>query len=94
MYANFYKDFPFMSERKDRVLLAGTFLKKDLFKQTMAMIKEQKLKNIVIVGGSHSGFSSAWLMLNGPATHKKNNSINSTKFNNFPEAPFKQVNNC
>jgi len=40
MYANFYKDFPFMSERKDRVLLAGTFLKKDLFKQTMAMIKE------------------------------------------------------
>ena len=30
-------------------------------------IKEMKMKKIVIIGGSHSGFSAAWMLLNGPA---------------------------
>ena len=38
----------------------------------MRRIKENKIKNIVIVGGSHSGFSAAWMMLNGPATYCRN----------------------
>ena len=75
---NFYKDFPFMKDHKDKVLLAGHFLKQDTYKQTMQRIKENKYRNIVIIGGSHSGFSAAWMLLNGPATYKKNNSINST----------------
>jgi hypothetical protein len=33
------------------------------------------LKKIVIIGGSASGFSSAWLLLNGPGLHE-----NSIKF--------------
>ena len=41
---------------------------------------------IVIIGASHSGFSSAWLLLNGPATFKKNNFINLDKWDTFPEA--------
>ena len=52
----------------------------------MERIKEKKLKNIVIIGGSHSGFSAAWMLLNGPATYKKNNSINSSNYTYFPEA--------
>jgi len=43
----------------------------------MEKIKENQFKNIVIVGGSHSGFSCAWMMLHGPATYKKNTSIKS-----------------
>lgn len=39
----------------------------------MQRIKEQNLKKIVIIGGSHSGFSSAWMLLNGPAAYYKNN---------------------
>ena len=39
----------------------------------MAKIKEQNLKKIVIIGGSHSGFSCAWMLLNGPATYYNNN---------------------
>lgn len=29
--------------------------------------KERKKLNIVIIGGSHSGFSCAWILLNGPS---------------------------
>jgi len=32
--------------------------------------KESKTKKIVIIGGSHSGFSSTWILLNRPSTYK------------------------
>ena len=59
----------------------------------MKHIHDQKLKNIVIIGGSASGFSSAWLILNGPATYKKNNSIRATS-NQIPSAELKKIPNC
>ena len=43
----------------------------------MGIVFNQSYKNIVIIGGSHSGFSAAWLMLNGPATYNRNNSLGS-----------------
>lgn len=49
-------------------MLADHVLRRDYFKSILARIKEQKLKKIVIVGGSHSGFSCAWMLLKGPAT--------------------------
>jgi 6-phosphofructokinase len=58
-----------MQDRKDQVLLGDDFLKRDVYKATMEKINTNKLKKIVIIGGSHSGFSAAWLMLNGPATY-------------------------
>jgi len=33
----------------------------------MLRIRDQKLKKIVIIGGSASGFSCAWLLIKGPA---------------------------
>ena len=66
-----------MKEKKEKVLLADDFLKRDNYKKIMEEINTNQYKNIVIIGGSHSGFSSAWLMLHGPATFNKNNSINS-----------------
>lgn len=71
----FFKWFPTLP--KEKVILADHFLRKDLFKTTMTKIKENKLKNIVIIGGSHSGFSCAWMMLNGPATYNHNTSVKS-----------------
>jgi len=96
LYNNFYVDFPFLKERKDKVLMAGSFLKRDMFKATMERIKQEDIKNIVIVGGSHSGFSSAWMMLHGPATFCKNNSLgpSASKFKSFPDAPLKQMKDC
>jgi hypothetical protein len=64
------KQFPSIS--KERYIIADQFLRRDHFKSIMSRIKEQKLKKIVIIGGSHSGFSSAWMLLNGPATYNKN----------------------
>jgi hypothetical protein len=59
----------------------------------MSIIKEKKMKNIVIVGGSHSGFSAAWMMLNGPATYNRNThgEYHYKKATKFPDAPRKTV---
>jgi len=62
-------------ESRDKVILSDEFLKVDKYKEVMKTICEKKLKNIVIIGASHSGFSCAWLILNGPASYKHNNSI-------------------
>jgi hypothetical protein len=60
----------------------------------MQKIKDNNYRNIVIVGGSHSGFSCAWMILNGPATYKRNNSLNHTSHTTFPDAPLKNIPNC
>lgn len=58
----------------------------------MNQIKEKNLKKIVIIGGSHSGFSCAWMLLNGPATYYNNNAgLNIEK---EPYAMRKFVKNC
>ena len=94
MYPLIFKDFPFLADQKDKIVLAGNFLKKDGFISTMQRITENKLRNIVIVGGSHSGFSSAWIMLHGPATYNRNNSMNSHNLTQVPDAPLKSIPNC
>ena len=70
-------------------MLADNFLKRDTYLETMKKINKEKLKNIVIIGASHSGISAAWLMLNGPATYARNNSLTtagSNRWKKFPES--------
>ena len=59
-------------------------------------------KKIVIIGGSHSGFSSAWILANGPANILNNTHVkptvqyvkeNTGKFE-FPGAAFRTIQNC
>ena len=86
----FDKWFPFMEERKDRLILTDQFLKRENYKEVVDRINKDQLKNIVIVGGSHSAFSTAWLLLNGPATYKYNNTLNNMDKNTeFPGALLK-----
>jgi hypothetical protein len=75
-----------MQDRKERVILGDYFLRKEQYFPIMKKIKEEKLKNIVIIGGSHSGFSCAWMLLHGPATYRRNTSINSKFTDQFPGA--------
>jgi len=95
----FYKDwFPFMKDRQDRVLLPDQFLKRKVYKETMSLINTNKFKNIVIIGASHSGFSSAWLLLYGPATFKRENALLRTgqpiRTTHFPDAEQKSNPHC
>lgn len=53
---------------------------------TIKMIKEKAIKKVVIVGGSHSGFSCAWMLLKGPTLINKNSEI---VINSMPNAPIK-----
>ena len=82
-----------MKERKSRIVLADQFLRQNVYISTMKKIHDQNLKNIVIIGGSASGFSSAWLILNGPASYKKNNSMMATS-EKMPSADLKRISNC
>lgn len=59
----------------------------------MEEIVKNKQKNIVIIGGSASGFSCAWMMLNGPALYNRNNSLGSTD-EKFPGAERKTISDC
>ena len=64
-----------MAERKEDVILSDYFLQKAGFLATMRRIKSEGKKRIVIIGGSHSGFSAAILMLNGPSSLLRNTSV-------------------
>lgn len=73
-------------------------LKRQNFNSVAKRINNEKLKNIVIIGGSHSGFSCAWLLLNGPADILNNTHVKPTvqfdvhdkkKAFKFPGALFK-----
>ena len=50
----------------------------------MKRISEKKLQKIVIIGGSHSGYSCAWLMLNGPSDYNKHNFLKCERWKKFP----------
>ena len=67
-----------MVNKKDKIILSDVFLRKDGFKKIMQRIKDENLKNIVIIGGSHSGFSAAWIMLNGPCDLLNNTHVKPT----------------
>jgi 6-phosphofructokinase len=67
LHPEFFNWFPAFKTRRDRVLLSDFVLKRQNFAQVVSQINEQKIRKVVIIGGSHSGFSAAWLLLNGPA---------------------------
>ena len=72
-----YDWFPAL--KREKVLLSDYFLKTEGFLATMKRIKEHKIKKIVILGGSHSGFSAAWMLINGPADLWHNTHIKTTQ---------------
>ena len=47
-------------------------LKKEGFIKLLKYIKDNNVKEISIIGGSHSGLSLAWMLLNGSAMHDFN----------------------
>jgi hypothetical protein len=56
-----------------KVIASDEFLRCEGFKRHIGRVAQAKTKRVVIIGGSHSGFSCAWMLLNGPATYQKNN---------------------
>jgi hypothetical protein len=56
-----------MKSKKERVILSDKFMRRDVFQKTLEKIRKEGIKNITIIGGSASGWSTAWLLLNGPA---------------------------
>lgn len=60
---------------ESKLILADDFLRKDGYNSFMqTLVSNPAKRKIVIIGGSHSGFSAAWVLLRGPAVfnHNKN----------------------
>ena len=65
----------FNSISSDKLITADYFLRQDGFEAFIStLIKNPDKRNIVIIRGSHSEFSSAWVLLNGSSwfNHNKN----------------------
>ena len=48
-------------------MLSDYVLRRHNYPKVVKFVTENKVKRVVIIGGSHSGFSAAWILLNGPA---------------------------
>ena len=90
LHPELFNWFPALSPEK--AIPSDSLLRSQVYMQTMRRIKEQNLKKIVIIGGSHSGFSCAWMLLNGPAAYYKNNA--GLHIDKEPHAQRKQIKNC
>jgi hypothetical protein len=53
-----------------KVISSDSFLKRETFIDQVQRLKDGA--TIVIIGGSHSGFSCAWMLLNGAAEKAHN----------------------
>ena len=102
VHPDFFLWFPFLNSRRQDVLTSDYVLKREGYLETINRIKTQQKKRIVIIGGSHSGFSTAWILLNGPADILHNTHVvpscqkikkNTGKFS-FPDAAMRQIENC
>ena len=65
--------FPYVPQ--EIIIPSDSFLKKWVYTEQVARLRKiqtdgKKRVKVVIIGGSHSGFSCAWLLLNGPATYQ------------------------
>jgi hypothetical protein len=99
----FFKWFPCLDLDRDRVMLSDDVLRRKTFQKVIDKIHEKKVRKVVIIGGSHSGFSAAWMLLNGPADILKNTSVKPTvqydvydrnKEFKFPGSCFKSIKDC
>jgi DNA-binding NtrC family response regulator len=78
LHPEFYNWFPFLTERKKDVLVSDSVLQRQGYLDLLRRLKSENKKKIVIIGGSHSGFSTAWLLLNGPADLLHNTHVTPT----------------
>jgi hypothetical protein len=71
LHPDLFNWFPKLDPAK--VVSSDEFLRSWVYLQRIKELKQKKTRKIVIIGGSHSGFSCAWMLLNGPATYYNNN---------------------
>jgi hypothetical protein len=53
--------------RPDKLIVAEDFIKKEGFLHFIDLLNKSENKKVAIMGCSHSAFSAAWILINGPA---------------------------
>jgi hypothetical protein len=64
IHPDFEAWFPNQSHK---CVTSDNFIKRENFNNYISKLKPNS--HVVIIGGSHSGFSCAWMLLNGAAIH-------------------------
>ena len=72
LHPELFNWFPNLNAEK--VIASDEFLRSECYLRQMKSLAEKRSsRKVVIIGGSHSGFSCAWMLINGPAAYYKNN---------------------
>ena len=72
---------------KEKLITSDFFLRKKGYESFMGtLMKNTTKRKIVIIGGSHSGFSCAWMLLNGPVSYNYNKNGKKFTFDKPPGA--------
>lgn len=90
LHPELFNWFPDLDPRK--VIASDAFLRHEGFTSCVTQLNQRPSKKIVIIGASHSAFSCAYMLLNGPAAYYRNNADISV--DREPHAPRKAVKNC
>lgn len=90
LHPDLFNWFPTLDPAK--VVSSDEFLRSQTYLKSMKDLKGKPKRKIVIIGGSHSGFSCAWMLLNGPATYYNNNA--GIPIEKEPYAQRKSIKNC
>jgi hypothetical protein len=105
-HPSIYNWFPSLQTDKSRLISSDSFLKKWVYLDQVSKLRRMQDKagykdgkpvkslNIVIIGGSHSGFSCAWMLLNGPSLFQTNSLGITTANGKAPQAMRKAFLNC
>ena len=81
------------------MIASDSFLKKEAYLDWINRLKRVTRPKVVIIGGSHSGFSCAWMLLHGPAMFQRcfkvlDSETVARQENRVPYASRKSINNC
>ena len=71
LHPELFNWFPNLNPEK--VIASDEFLRSEGYLKHIKRLHESRTKKVVIIGGSHSGFSCSWMLLNGPAAYYNNN---------------------
>ena len=85
-----------INENSPNFFKGDDVLKREGFQRLSKYLNDNDIKEISVIGGSHSGFSCVWLMLNGNASfgHNKKEKISLHTARKFATACCEFQKNC
>jgi len=84
-----YDHFPI---ERSKIIMGDNFLRSSVYKEEMEKLRKLENPKVVIIGGSHSGFSAAHVLTHGPNVfnHNKGYGKRKLELEEFPKSKLKK----